>query len=75
MTRETLWAAYVARNPTFAGDDTITLSAAGLRKLFDQTWAQAEAHGRAAADTQSRFRDVFDEMFGAGASGGKGGAK
>lgn len=38
MTKEQLWEAYVARNPSFAGDGNITLSAAGLRKLYEQTW-------------------------------------
>lgn len=38
MTKKELWAAYVAKNPSFAGDGNITMSARGLRKLFDQTW-------------------------------------
>lgn len=39
MTKDKLWAAYVAKNPQFANDEgNITLSAAGLRKLFSQTW-------------------------------------
>jgi hypothetical protein len=33
-----LWKIYVAKNPSFAGDGNITMSARGLRKLFDQTW-------------------------------------
>ncbi len=42
MTKDQLWAAYVAKNPTF-GDPSnqITLTARGLKKLFDQTWEQA----------------------------------
>jgi hypothetical protein len=33
-----LWAQYVARNPSFAGEGNVTMTARGLRKLFDQTW-------------------------------------
>lgn len=81
MTRAELWATYVARNPSFAGDGNVTLSAAGLRKLFDQTWEKGEEAGRVAATPITRdgtpfngkpFGDLFGEMFGAG-HGSKGG--
>ena len=38
MKKSELWKVYVARNPSFAGNGNVTLSAAGIRKLFDQTW-------------------------------------
>jgi len=38
MKKSELWAKYVEKNPSFAGDGKVTLSAAGLRKLFNQTW-------------------------------------
>lgn len=38
MTKKQLWAVYTAKNPSFDGDGNVTLSAAGLRKMFDQTW-------------------------------------
>jgi hypothetical protein len=41
MTKKELWRQYVAKNPSFEGDDNITMSAAGLRKLFNQTWDMA----------------------------------
>lgn len=73
MTRESLWDAYVSRNPTFASPGNVTLSAAGLRKLFDQTWDHGEAHGREAAlddlgdlggGLAGKGADLFNEMFG-----------
>ena len=38
MTKRELWNKYVERNPSFDGDGNVTLSARGLRKMFDQTW-------------------------------------
>jgi len=38
MTKKELWKIYIARNPTFDGEGTVTMTAAGLRKLFDTTW-------------------------------------
>jgi hypothetical protein len=38
MTKKELWKIYAARNPTFNGEGTVTMTAAGLRKLFDTTW-------------------------------------
>ena len=36
MKKSELWKVYVARNPIFATNRNVTLSAAGIRKLFDQ---------------------------------------
>lgn len=38
MKKSELWAQYVAKNPSFAGDGNVTMTARGLRKLFDTTW-------------------------------------
>jgi hypothetical protein len=38
MTREQLWKIYCDKNPSFAGEGNVTMSARGLRKLFEQTW-------------------------------------
>ena len=38
MTKKELWKIYTARNPTFDGEGTVTMTAAGLRKMFDTTW-------------------------------------
>ena len=41
MTKKELWKIYSNRNPSFDGEGMITLSAAGLRKLFETTWEVA----------------------------------
>ncbi len=45
MKKSQLWKIYCAKNPSFAGDGNITMSARGLRKLFDQTWDYAFHEG------------------------------
>ena len=45
MKKSQLWKIYVAKNPSFAGDGNVTMSARGLRKLFDQTWDYAFHEG------------------------------
>jgi hypothetical protein len=41
MTKKELWKIYSKRNPSFDGEGNVTLSAAGLRKLFETTWEVA----------------------------------
>ena len=41
MTKNELWRIYVKKNPSFDGDGNVTMSAKGLRKLFDTTWDTA----------------------------------
>jgi hypothetical protein len=41
MTKSTLWAIYCRKNPQFKGDGNVTMSARGLRKMFDVTWDTA----------------------------------
>jgi hypothetical protein len=45
MTKQQLWSKYVERNPSFDGLGTITMSARGLRKMFNQTWDVAFESG------------------------------
>jgi hypothetical protein len=45
MKKSELWKVYVAKNPSFAGNGNVTLSAAGIRKLFNQTWDIAYHEG------------------------------
>jgi len=63
-----LWKIYVAKNPSFAGDGNITMSARGLRKLFDQTWDFAYHEGEDDHDpapvTDSRSVDDLRKIFG-----------
>ena len=47
MKKSELWAIYTKKNPSFAGDGNVTLSARGLRKLFNQTWDTAYHDGEA----------------------------
>lgn len=61
MNKQELWAAYVAKNPSFEGDKPVTMSPAGLKKLFDQTWDMAESHALEGAPPPS---NPFDQLFG-----------
>jgi hypothetical protein len=45
MTKEQLWKVYCDKNPSFAGSGNVTMSARGLRKLFDTTWDTAMYDG------------------------------
>jgi hypothetical protein len=60
MTREELWNAYCKRNPSFAGDGEVTMSARGLKKLFDKTWEIAQQQKPSSSDG----KDLFDTLFG-----------
>ncbi len=63
-----LWAIYVRRNPSFESSDTITMTKAGLRKLFDQTWQnghdQGFRNGQAYSESQKPEPSVFESLFG-----------
>jgi hypothetical protein len=45
MKKEDLWNQYAKKNPSFNGNKNVTLSARGLRKMFDQTWKIAFESG------------------------------
>jgi hypothetical protein len=68
MKKSQLWKIYVAKNPSFAGDGNITMSARGLRKLFDQTWDYAyhegEDENEYAPVTDSKGVDDLMKIFG-----------
>lgn len=72
MTKPELWKIYTDKNPAFAGDGQVTMSAAGLRKLFDQTWEQAYEQGKSvgAAMSKSTASREFYDRFGGGFFGG-----
>jgi hypothetical protein len=73
MTSTELWEAYSTRNPSFDGDGQVTMSAAGLRKLYNQTWSIAydtgyrtglrEATARA-KPTPAPPPEIFRDFFG-----------
>jgi hypothetical protein len=68
MKKSQLWKIYVEKNPSFAGDGNITMSARGLRKLFDQTWDLAFYEGEDDHDpapvTDSKGVDDLMKIFG-----------
>ena len=68
MKKSQLWKIYTAKNPSFAGDGNITMSARGLRKMFDQTWDLAihegEEENEAPPATDSKGVDDLRKIFG-----------
>jgi hypothetical protein len=67
MTKKELWKIYTARNPTFDGEGTVTMTAAGLRKLFDTTWDVAFHDGEDELIERvppSGNLDALKQMFG-----------
>jgi hypothetical protein len=71
MTKEELWAAYLAKNPQFGGCGNVTMSASGIRKLFEQTWERGWengfANGQAYGEGQTKTRKAkspLDGIFG-----------
>ena len=68
MKKSQLWKIYVAKNPSFAGDGNITMSARGLRKLFEQTWDYAFHEGEDEIDqapvNNSKSVDDLRKIFG-----------
>jgi hypothetical protein len=54
MTKEELWKVYTNKNPSFNGRGNVTMSAKGLRKLFDTTWDVAMYDGEEEAQDEPR---------------------
>jgi len=61
MTKSQLWLLYCAKNPSFAQEGNVTLSAAGLKKLFDQTWDQAI---QSVPPKVNNHSNIFGDIFG-----------
>ena len=67
MTKKELWEIYTKRNPSFDGEGNITMTAAGLRKLFETTWEIAMYEGEDEPTSQppaSGNIDALKQMFG-----------
>jgi hypothetical protein len=67
MTKKELWKIYSKRNPSFDGEGTVTMTAAGLRKLFDTTWDVAFHDGEEEPIErvpQSGYIDALKQIFG-----------
>ena len=60
MTQEALWEHYLSKNPHWR-EKGVRLTAAGLKKLFDQTWDQGSKVGHHQAVGQS-IRDQFGDF-------------
>ena len=54
MTKEELWKVYTNKNPSFNGRGNVTMSAKGLRKLFDTTWDVAMFDGEMEKEEELR---------------------
>lgn len=69
MTREELWAVYTAKSPKLSGNgnDVINIRLRGLKKMFDEAWAQAEEQAyaeisrdvRGSSDMPEFMKDLF----------------
>jgi hypothetical protein len=67
MTKKELWKIYAKRNPSFDGEGNVTLSAAGLRKLFETTWEVAMYDGEEESNSKqpaSPNVDALKQIFG-----------
>jgi hypothetical protein len=67
MTKRELWKIYAKRNPSFDGDGNVTLSASGLRKMFETTWEIAMYDGEEEPTYKqpaSGNLDALKQMFG-----------
>lgn len=71
MKKSDLWKIFSDKNPSFNGEGNVTMSAAGLRKLFDQTYEQGYEQGKAnviamqkLAQGTASTESIFDKLFG-----------
>ena len=67
MTKKELLKIYSKRNPSFDGEGNVTLSAAGLRKMFETTWEVAMYDGEEEPTSKqpaSPNVDALKQIFG-----------
>ena len=67
MTKKELWKIYAKRNPSFDGEGNVTMSAAGLRKMFETTWEVAMYDGEEEPSSKrpaSANVDTLKQIFG-----------
>ena len=73
MTKHELWEAYCKKNPSFLREgDSVRISVAGLKKLFDQTWHYGYENGKESVPTGKQtppkpnvdMPDFFKDIFG-----------
>jgi hypothetical protein len=63
MTKERLWKIYTDRNPSFDGDGNVTLSAKGLRKMFETTWEVAYYDGEESEPVRPESTACVEELM------------
>jgi hypothetical protein len=61
MTKAALWKIFTDKNPSFNGTGNVTLSAAGLRKLFDQ--AYEHGHDQGVEEGKAAKPSLFEQLF------------
>jgi hypothetical protein len=69
MTRDELWKLYCKKNPVFEADGNVTMTAKGLKKLFDTTYDMGHKAGREAGSkletkANKMYSGLFDGLFG-----------
>ena len=73
MKKDALWKAYVGKNPKLSNDsNTITLTAKGFRKMFEQTYDIAYKRGKEMGKTiedvkhgkEDAYKDFLNKMSG-----------
>lgn len=63
MDKESLWNLYLLRNPAFGKEGQVTLTTAGLRKLFETTFDKGVEHGRSIAQCEPFESTPISESF------------
>lgn len=65
MTAEQLWAAYVAKNPSFDVEGgTVTMTTAGLKKFFEQTFEKGREHEKNLSTIQKEVAEMLRRATG-----------
>jgi hypothetical protein len=63
LSKDTLWSRYVEKNPHWLTEG-VTLTPAGLRKLFEQTYEMGHAQGLENGKALASHESLFGRMFG-----------
>ena len=64
MTKQQLWQIYTTKNPSFITDESVTMTATGLKRLFDQTWDQGfQAGSEQSNQATPTPPNPMDELF------------
>lgn len=61
VSREDLWAMYTDKNPRWLTEGA-NLTPAGVKKLFDQTYALGFVAGESVGKFQGKFEEIFSRF-------------